>query len=46
MPVLDEEQCSNWYRANGGPQGLIKKILEDVNLSDDEKDCPGFYFNT
>jgi hypothetical protein len=45
MPELDEEQCSNWYRDNGGPQGLIQKVLEDISLSDEEKDCLSFYFN-
>ena len=45
MPNLDEEQCSKWYRSNGGPQGLIKRILLETELEDHVKDCLGFYFN-
>ena len=45
MPELTNEQCSNWYRENGGPQGLIQKVLEDISLSNEAKDCLSFYFN-
>ncbi len=42
--VDDEEKCSEWYRKHGGAQGLIKQILLETELSDDIKDCLGFYF--
>ena len=45
LPDLNEEECSNWYRNNGGPQGLIKKILEEIKLSEEVKDSLSFYFN-
>jgi len=45
LPDLNEEECSKWYRSNGGPQGLIKKILEEINLSGEVKDSLSFYFN-
>ena len=45
LPDLDKEQCSQWHREHGGPLGLLKQILSDSDLSDDLKDCLGFYFN-
>ncbi len=45
LPELDEQRCSDWYRNKGGPQGLIQKILEDVKLSVEVKECLVFYFN-
>ena len=45
LPELDNELCSEWYRTHGGPQGLIGRILEDTQVTDEVKDCLGFYFN-
>ncbi|MFT5349678.1 MAG: phosphoglycolate phosphatase-like HAD superfamily hydrolase [Planctomycetota bacterium] len=45
LPSLNEEQCSLWYRANGGPQGLIKKVLEETPMPAEVKECLSFYFN-
>ncbi len=44
LPDLDNEQCSQWHRDHGGPLGLIKHVLSDVELSDDVKDCLSYYF--
>ena len=45
LPDLDESLCSEWYRNHGGPQGLIRRILQDSQISDEIKDCLSFYFN-
>ena len=45
LPELSEEKCSEWYRTHGGPKGLIKRVLQDTNLTDDVKDCLSVYFN-
>ncbi|NKB36427.1 MAG: hypothetical protein GKR93_04555 [Gammaproteobacteria bacterium] len=45
LPELHEEECSNWYRSNGGPQGLIAEILSTCELSEEIADCLSFYFN-
>ena len=42
---MDNNLCSEWYRNNGGPQGLINRILEDSSVADEIKDCLSFYFN-
>ncbi len=45
LPELSEDKCSEWYRTHGGPKGLIKRVLEDTQLSNDVKDCLSVYFN-
>ena len=45
LPELDNETCSEWYRNNGGPQGLIRQVLGKTNFSEDINDCLSFYFN-
>ncbi len=45
LPEMDNELCSEWYRNNGGPQGLISRILQDSPVTDEVKDCLSFYFN-
>ena len=45
LPDLDNEQCSQWHRDHGGPLGLIKHVLRDIELAADIKECFGFYFN-
>lgn len=45
LPKLNENDCSDWYRNNGGPQGLIKKVLIEYELPDQIRDCLAYYFN-
>lgn len=45
LPELNEELCSEWYRNNGGPQGLINRILQETDIPNEVKDCLSFYFN-
>ena len=45
LPEIDNKLCSEWYRNNGGPQGLINRILQDSPVKDEVKDCLSFYFN-
>lgn len=45
LPEIDNKLCSEWYRNNGGPQGLISRILQDSPVKDEVKDCLSFYFN-
>ena len=45
LPEIDNRLCSEWYRNNGGPQGLINRILQDSPVKDEIKDCLSFYFN-
>ena len=44
FPELDQEQCSLWYREYNGPEGLIKRILSDMDLSDEVVNCLSYYF--
>ena len=45
LPEMDNELCSEWYRNQGGPQGLINRILKDSPVTEEVKDCLSFYFN-
>ena len=45
LPDLDNEQCSQWHRDHGGPLGLMKHVLKEVDLAPDVKECLSFYFN-
>lgn len=45
LPEMDNQLCSEWYRNQGGPQGLINGILQDSPVTDEVKDCLSFYFN-
>lgn len=45
LPEIDSRLCSEWYRNNGGPQGLINRILQDSPIENEVKDCLSFYFN-
>lgn len=45
LPDLDNQQCSQWHRDHGGPLGLIKHVLSEVELAADVKECLSFYFN-
>lgn len=45
LPELSEDKCSEWYRTHGGPKGLIKRVFQDTDLSDEVKDCLSIYFN-
>ena len=45
LPDLDKTLCSEWYRTHGGPHGLIKRILQDSQVTAEVKDCLSFYFN-
>lgn len=45
LPEINQEQCSQWYREHGGPQGLFKRILKDSELPEELASCLGFYFN-
>ena len=45
LPDLDNEQCSQWHRDHGGPLGLIRHVLSEVDLTKDVKDCLSHYFN-
>ena len=45
LPDLDKTLCSEWYRNHGGPQGLINRILQDSQVTDEVKDCLSYYFN-
>ncbi len=44
LPNLNEIECSDWYRDNGGPQGLINRVLQNNSLPADVLDCLSFYF--
>ncbi|MEJ2116173.1 MAG: hypothetical protein P8X88_09080, partial [Gammaproteobacteria bacterium] len=44
LPDIDKVQCSQWHREHGGPFGLIKHILRDVDLEADVYDCLSDYF--
>ena len=45
LPDLDKTLCSEWYRNHGGPHGLINRILQNSQVTDEVKDCLSFYFN-
>lgn len=45
LPDLDKTLCSEWYRNHGGSHGLINRILQDSQVTDEVKDCLSFYFN-
>lgn len=45
LPEMDNQLCSEWYRNQGGPQGLINRVLQDSRVTDEVKDCLSFYFN-
>ena len=45
LPDLSREQCSEWYRSRHGPHGLVNRVLDEVDLDPDIKDCLSFYFN-
>ena len=39
LPNLSHEQCSQWHSDHNGPLGLIKHILNTIELTDDFKEC-------
>ena len=45
LPEIDNEQCSKWYRHYDGPNGLINRVLEEIELAEELKKCLSFYFN-
>ena len=44
FPVLEKEQCSLWYKKYNGPEGLIKRILSEVELTKELIHCLSYYF--